>query len=317
MTRKTPRIALASAVVLAAAALTASGMSASASASPASAPSKALAAPAHKNHGKGKDQTVTIYLTRHGQTILNTLERVQGWIDSPLVVGTNADGSVLDARTLPVTVGKNLRAREGKIDATYSADMKRHYETATFMLKGAKQNLSVKQDSRLREINFGKYEGAENKEMWTEIVEHMGYTVNHDAPATAPVDATGQNGGWQTMQLLAINERGLKGDDGGHEGDRRGAHRDRRQAAGRGLHRREQAHDGIAEQHRQDGREEPRQAGAGALQRPVDHLRHRLAGHHGEHRDLQRRDQQARVQQGSLDGEVGGRHQLPPVITIE
>ncbi len=205
MTRKTPRIALASAVVLAAAALTASGMSASASASPASAPSKALAAPAHKNHGKGKDQTVTIYLTRHGQTILNTLERVQ-----PLVVGTNADGSVLDARTLPVTVGKNLRAREGKIDATYSADMKRHYETATFMLKGAKQNLSVKQDSRLREINFGKYEGAENKEMWTEIVEHMGYTVNHDAPATAPVDATGQNGGWQTMQLLAINERGLK-----------------------------------------------------------------------------------------------------------
>lgn len=210
MTRKTPRIALVSAVVLAAAALTASGMSASASASPASAPSKALAAPAHKNHGKGKDQTVTIYLTRHGQTILNTLERVQGWIDSPLIVGTNADGSVLDARTLPVTVGKNLRAREGKIDATYSADMKRHYETATFMLKGAKQNLSVKQDSRLREINFGKYEGAENKEMWTEIVEHMGYTVNHDAPATAPVDATGQNGGWQTMQLLAINERGLK-----------------------------------------------------------------------------------------------------------
>ena len=195
MTRIKPRVALAAVVALAATALASSG---------------AAASPVHHHHPK-PDTTVTIYLTRHGQTLLNTLERVQGWTDSPLVVGTNADGSVLDARILPQTVGKNLRAREGKMDAAYSADMKRHYETATFLLKGAKQqNLSIKQDSRLREINFGKYEGAENKEMWSAIVEHMGYTVNHDAPATAPVDATDQNGGWQTMQLLAINERGLK-----------------------------------------------------------------------------------------------------------
>ena len=163
-----------------------------------------------KHHDKSKNASVTIYLTRHGQTILNTLERVQGWTDSPLVVGTNADGSALDARILPQTVGKNLRAREGKMDAVYSADMKRHYETAQNLLKGARQSLKITQDAGLREINFGKYEGAENKEMWSAIVEHMGYTVDHDAAATAPVDASGQNGGWQTMQILAINEKGLR-----------------------------------------------------------------------------------------------------------
>ncbi len=76
MSRKSSRIVLASGVVLTAAALTATGLSASASASPAPAAAKAAApvvntaAPAHKGHGKkGKSQPVTIYLTRHGQTI--------------------------------------------------------------------------------------------------------------------------------------------------------------------------------------------------------------------------------------------------------
>ena len=29
-----------------------------------------------------KDNTVTLYITRHGKTILNTVDRVQGWSDS-------------------------------------------------------------------------------------------------------------------------------------------------------------------------------------------------------------------------------------------
>ena len=128
---------------------------------------------------------------------------MQGWTDSPLVIGTNPDGSKLYAPDLPLTVGKNLRAREGKFDAAYSADMKRHYETAGFVLKGAKQRLAIKQDARLREINFGKYEGAENKEMWSAIVENMGYTVDHDA-------APGTPGHWQQVQAQAIADHGME-----------------------------------------------------------------------------------------------------------
>ncbi|MDQ4215523.1 histidine phosphatase family protein [Microbacterium capsulatum] len=191
-----PRLAFATAVVLATTAL--GGWAAAA-------PHDTVA-----KSGKGDDSTVTVYLTRHGQTILNTLERVQGWSDAPLVVGKNPDGSVLDGRILPVTVGANLRARDGAFDAAYSADQKRHFQTATLLLQGAgQQKLAVTQDERLREIDFGRYEGAEGKEMWTDIVEAMGYTVDHAAAPTAPADATGQNGGWQTMQLRAITEKGL------------------------------------------------------------------------------------------------------------
>ncbi|MCA0295579.1 MAG: histidine phosphatase family protein [Actinobacteria bacterium] len=153
--------------------------------------------PPKSGHGK----TVTVYLTRHGQTILNTLERVQGWTDSPLIVA---------GRALPVTVGKNIRAREGKFDAAYSADMKRHNETALLMLQGAGQSrLDVTQLEGLREVNFGKYEGSENKELWTALIEELGYQVDHNAAPTAPADANGQNGGWQTMQAIAAREKGL------------------------------------------------------------------------------------------------------------
>ncbi|MFT4229361.1 MAG: histidine phosphatase family protein [Microbacterium sp.] len=200
MKRFTPHVAIAAVVVLGATTLGTWSASATQDAA-------AQQVAAHRD--KSRDTSVTIYLTRHGQTILNTLERVQGWTDSPLVVGTAADGSALDARILPQTVGKNLRAREGAFDAVYSADMKRHYETATYILKGAGQKLAITQDARLREINFGKYEGAENKELWTEAVEHMGYTIDHDADATAAADDTGQNGGWQTMQLKALTDQGL------------------------------------------------------------------------------------------------------------
>lgn len=169
------------------------------------------AAPArHSSHDPG----VTIYLTRHGRTLLNQTDTVQGWSDSPLLIGTKefATAPVTNndaGRPLARAVGKNLRAAVGKMDVAYSADGKRHFETATYMLQGAGQKLDVTQDARLREVNFGKYEGKENKEMWTAAVEHLGYTIDHDAPGTAPADANGQNGGWQTMQGIAINERGL------------------------------------------------------------------------------------------------------------
>ena len=30
------------------------------------------------------DDGITIYFARHGKTLLNTFDRVQGWVDSPL-----------------------------------------------------------------------------------------------------------------------------------------------------------------------------------------------------------------------------------------
>lgn len=168
-------------------------------------------------NGKGDKNTVVIYLTRHGRTILNQTDTVQGWSDSPLLVGTQPVATApvqrLDeGRPLATAVGVSLRSKVGKFDLAFSADGKRHFETATYLLQGADQTrLQITQDWRLREVNFGQYEGKENKELWSAAVEHLGYTINHDAPGTAPADATGQNGGWQTMQGIAITQHGLYG----------------------------------------------------------------------------------------------------------
>lgn len=173
----------------------------------------AVAAPApesvHGSPGKS-DPSVTIYLVRHGRTLLNQTETVQGWSDSPLLLGTQEVATapvdrLNEGRPLARAVGMNLDAAIGDFEVAYSADGKRHFETATYLLEGADdQKLTVVQDPRLREMNFGQYEGKENKEMWTAAVEHLGYTVDHDAPGTAPADENGQNGGWQTMQVIAL-----------------------------------------------------------------------------------------------------------------
>lgn len=152
----------------------------------------------------GGEGTVTIYLTRHGQTILNTAERAQGWSDSPLLNDA--------ARAVPVTVGENIASREGSIDAAYSADMKRHHDTAALIVQGAgASGVEVVQDEGLRELAFGSYEGALAKEAWTALLRELGYSVDVNADPTAPADAAGQNGGWQTMEDIAMAEVGVDG----------------------------------------------------------------------------------------------------------
>ena len=199
MKRITIRVAATTAAILAATALT--GLSAS-----------AAQVPAGVSAGNSKpDRVVTIYLTRHGRTILNQTDTVQGWADSPLLVGTKDVATypvdkLDEGRPLARAVGTNLGAAVRSFSAAYSGDGKRHVESATYLLQGAGQpQLPVTQDARLREVNFGKYEGKENKELWTAAVEHLGYTIDHNAAPTAPADASGQNGGWQTMQGIAMN----------------------------------------------------------------------------------------------------------------
>lgn len=206
MRRSVIRIAAVTAAVIAATTLTA--MSATAA---------STSAVASARTDKSDKKAVVIYLTRHGRTILNQTDTVQGWADSPLLVGTRPVATspvakVDEGRPLAAAVGARLNAAVGPFDVAYSADGKRHFETATYLLQGAGQTrLAVTQDWRLREMNFGRYEGKENKEMWSAAVEHLGYTIDHDAAPTAPADASGQNGGWQTMQGIAIAQQGLYG----------------------------------------------------------------------------------------------------------
>ncbi len=150
MARLIPRLAIATAAVLGATAL--GGWTVPVSATPPT---------------SNRDAVVQVYLVRHGETMLNALHLVQGWSDSPL---TEA------GRSTATTVGVNLRKAVGSFDVAYSADMVRHYETATLLLKGMSSKLAVTRDAGLRELNFGGYEGAKQSSMYGPV---FGYLAQH------------------------------------------------------------------------------------------------------------------------------------------
>lgn len=115
---------------------------------------------------KPKGQPVTIYLTRHGETMLNALDRVQGWSDSPLTD---------DGRQVAEQLGAGLAEAGIDFEAAYSADMVRHWETVSLALDEVGFRGEAVRDERLREISFGKYEGGDGLEMWNDIAVELGY----------------------------------------------------------------------------------------------------------------------------------------------
>lgn len=123
-----------------------------------------------KSTETAKTEDVTLYITRHGKTMLNTVDRSQGWIDSPL---TPAGIEVAEA------LGKGLDGL--KFDAAYSSDSGRAIETATLVLENNGQKEladSLVTNKNIRELNFGTFEGMMNEEMWAAMAEGQGKTLD-------------------------------------------------------------------------------------------------------------------------------------------
>ena len=115
---------------------------------------------------KNKNEVV-IYFARHGKTMLNTVDRSQGWADAPL---TPAGVEVAEA------LGKGLSDVE--FTKAYSSDSGRAIETAELVLaNNGQDDLEITKDERLREYNFGTYEGMLNEEMWSAVAEKKGLSV--------------------------------------------------------------------------------------------------------------------------------------------
>lgn len=115
-----------------------------------------------------EDGTVTFYVVRHGKTMLNTTDRVQGWSDAVL---TPAGEEVVKS------AGKGLK--DVDFSAAYSSDSGRAIQTANLILKESDKSTDkeVQTDPRFREFNFGSYEGDLNENMWTDIAKSQGKTL--------------------------------------------------------------------------------------------------------------------------------------------
>ena len=109
--------------------------------------------------------TITFYIARHGKTLMNTLEKVQGWCDSPLT----PEG---------IEVAKYLGAglRNIKFDLVYTSDLRRTRQTAQVLLKEQGQTaLPIIEKEGFREACFGSYEADLNSKMWNEAAMYLHY----------------------------------------------------------------------------------------------------------------------------------------------
>lgn len=87
-----------------------------------------------------------IYIVRHGETVWNKEKRLQGTTDIEL----NDYG-----RSLAIETGRNLS--KVNINKIFSSPLKRAFETAR-LIKGDR-NIEIETDIRIKELNFGSYEG--------------------------------------------------------------------------------------------------------------------------------------------------------------
>lgn len=115
-----------------------------------------------------EDGEVTFYVVRHGETMLNTTDRVQGWSDA--VLTPDGEEVVRDA-------GKGLSDVE--FSAAYSSDSGRAMQTANIILEeNENSDVILQSDSRLREFNYGTYEGELNGVLWNDVASSQGMTID-------------------------------------------------------------------------------------------------------------------------------------------
>lgn len=105
-----------------------------------------------------------LYLVRHGETELNKKGCYYGWTDCELSSNGVEQAELLNH------VFQNI-----KLDMVISSDLKRAVDTAGIVCSG--KDIEELRDTRLRELNFGEWEGKnyteimqqykENWEQWT------------------------------------------------------------------------------------------------------------------------------------------------------
>lgn len=106
-----------------------------------------------------------LYIVRHGQTLFNYLERVQGWSDSPLTELGVRQGQ---------TVAEYLS--NVQFDQVYSSDARRAMDTANFIIEKQKNtSLVLETTPLLREAYYGGFEGGTEDGPWGPVLEKFGY----------------------------------------------------------------------------------------------------------------------------------------------
>lgn len=116
--------------------------------------------------------SITLYIGRHGETKLNSEEKLRGWVDIPL-----NDEGVREAHKMAGQM-KNI-----PIDKIYSSDLDRAMETAEIIAKAHKMKVVYK--SWFRPLNYGDLNGKLVSEIQDQL-DKLTQTWKTDPSAEAP-----------------------------------------------------------------------------------------------------------------------------------
>lgn len=110
------------------------------------------------------DNTFTVYLVRHGSTLLNSYNRMQGWIDSDLTEeGIEQAQQAAD------------KLSDISFDRAFSSDLGRAVNTRNLITNQLQSNLKEAADlPEFREVNFGFFEGLNSDDIWAGIAAPYG-----------------------------------------------------------------------------------------------------------------------------------------------
>ncbi|MDZ5473098.1 histidine phosphatase family protein [Bacillus sp. 31A1R] len=95
---------------------------------------------------------LTLYITRHGETVWNTEKRLQGWSDSELTVNGENNAKFLGDRLKDV-----------HFTSIYTSPSARTLQTAKLISTG--RDIPIHLNSNLREIHMGEWEGNTHEEI--------------------------------------------------------------------------------------------------------------------------------------------------------
>ncbi len=117
----------------------------------------------------GNSDEITLYFARHGETLLNKLEHVQGWADAPLTD---------EGREVARYLGEGLK--DIPFDRFYSGDLGRQRDTLKIILSQTRRSpeTTFKEFSGLRESFFGSFEGLRAEEMFEASAQVLGIKDN-------------------------------------------------------------------------------------------------------------------------------------------
>lgn len=114
--------------------------------------------------------SLMVYIVRHGETLLNSFDRMQGWCDSELTE---------KGKQQAIQAGKILKSLD--FDTVVSSDLGRAKQTRDLILNQLNHQPAHTLESKdFREVFFGFFEGLDSDETWFKVGEPFGYHTQSD-----------------------------------------------------------------------------------------------------------------------------------------